>query len=183
MAAFWRDVDHSPVTVTEAIGEWSLAAWGALEDVAARWRKTITADQLAIEVQKRTGILTSLPADGWIGPVISLVAQRAAEDRGLALTAFVVDDEGRVLDSYRDVLKAEGREAVGRGDLEDHAGDVRMTAHRAYGACIPAGVTALPRKRGTRDVAAPAVRSDPKPKVCPRCYLVLPATGQCDNCN
>ncbi|MGL5405399.1 MAG: hypothetical protein ACRDAX_01200 [Propionibacteriaceae bacterium] len=183
MPAFWRDYDRSTVTVQEAIGEWSLEAWRILEDVAARWRKTITGQQLGIEVQKRTGIMTSVPEAEWIGFVISLVAQRAHESHGPILTSFIVDDAGNPHETYREVLGFEGNASPNPGELRDHALESRMTCHRAYGAKIPASATALPRKRVAAAPATVVAPREPRPTpVCPRCYLVLPATGQCDNC-
>lgn len=203
MATFWRDTDRSPVTVQEAIGEWSLVAHDVLEEAAGTWRRTVSQQRLAVEVQKRSGIITSLPDDAWLDHVVSLVAQRAHEDGGPALTAFVVDADGDVPDSYGEVLALEGLGEGSRGLRRQHALDARLLAHRLHRAAVPEGATAddllpaaprVPGARASRSTggavgrsrsAAPAkaVVEPPKPKVCPTCYLVLPATGRCDYCS
>lgn len=181
MPMFWRDADRSPVTVQEAVGEWALAAWDVLETVAARWNRTVAAEDLGAEVQRRSGIATSAPSATWLGPMLSLVAQRAHESRGPALTSLVTGDDGRVYAGYREVLALQGRSAF---DLDEHAREARMECHRAYGAKVPAGRTELPRKRTPGGAPAAAVKAaPPKPKVCPSCFLELPATGVCDDCD
>lgn len=194
MATFWRDVDRSPVGVEEAMGEWTLAAWQVLEDAAHVWRKTVSEERLGVEVQRRSDIHTALPVATWIGPVISLVAQRAHEEHGPVLTSLVVDDRGHVPESYREVVRLQGGGELGEAALEDHALDARLTCYRAYGARVPAGVTELPRSRRATVAAASvrrasggsAHRAEEKPaftpSFCPTCWLQLPLSGQCDNC-
>lgn len=183
MPAFWRDADRSPVTVQEAVGEWALSAWDVLEAVAARWGRTVEAADLAAEVQRRSGIVTSTPSSSWIGPVLSLVAQRAQESRGPVLTSLVTDG-GRAYAGFRDVLAAQGTPALGADDLAERAADAREATHRAYGAKEPARRASGGARTARAAKAAKPTRTEPpKPRVCPTCFLELPATGVCDNCD
>lgn len=184
--AFWHEVDGREATVQEAVGAWSMAAWWILEDVAARWKRTLTEEQLGYAVQKRSGVRTDLPVETWIGPVISLVAQRAHESKGVRLTCFITREDGHVPDSYKEVLALEGVQDPSPRMLQDHSLEQRMLGHRAYGATIPPhGV--LPRKRipaepkkTTLSVLMPEEKARP---VCQRCFIELPASGQCDWCD
>ncbi|GAB3708940.1 hypothetical protein [Mariniluteicoccus flavus] len=185
MTAFWRDTDRSAVPVQVAISEWALAAWDVLEAIAGRWNKTVTEDDLGSEVQRRSGIATSTPTDSWIGPVLSLVAQRSHESRGPALVSLVVDEAGHPVPAFREALGLEGRSALGAADLAEQARETRLSCHRAYGAKIPRGAAeAAPRTpRATKAAAAPAKPPNPQRAMCPKCFLEVPVTGVCDNCD
>lgn len=191
---FWAEVDGREVTVTEAMSAWALAGWEILEDTAAHWKRTLTEESLGLKVQTRSGIFTSLPVETWIGPLVSLLAQRAHESKGVRLTCYLVGADGIVADSYREVLALEGIAEATRRELQEHALEQRMLGHRAYDATIPAGGT-LPRKRIAAETSRRAVEPtevrttmsvlmpDEKPAaVCPSCWLQLPASGQCDFC-
>lgn len=196
MATFWRDTDRSPVTVQKAMGEWSLVGWDVLEEVATKWRRTITEARFAVDVQKRSGIITSLPDDAWVPTVLSLVAQRAREDRAPAITAFIVDEQGKLPTSYDEALRLDGLAGGSESMREQHALDARLMAHRIYGARMPMGAstddlvvaTRVPGTRGRPRGTGPAPTTrtvapePPRAKVCPSCYIQLPATGQCDYC-
>lgn len=182
MAPFWRDTDRSAVTVTEAISEWALVAWDVLEAVAARWRRTIDAEALGAEVQRRSGIHTDLPAATWIGPLLSLVTQRAHESHGPAVTSLVAGEDGGPHECFDEALTLAGTPGLTGLARRDAWLDARMACHRAYGAKIPAGVTELPRPRVRKVVEAAAPAPERVAPVCPRCFLQLPATGVCDDC-
>jgi len=118
------------------------------------------------------------------------------------LSAFCVGTDGRMGDRYRALV---GSVDSGPSDIEMHAATQRVEAHRYHGATLPVdgGRPTLPpqlakqrasapkpagtRTRTPRAKAPAAPRRHKNPEitraVCPTCFLQLPATGRCDNCD
>jgi hypothetical protein len=164
----WQATDHRPVTAQEARREWALVAHDILEEVARRYGRSVAYADLAGEVQRRSGIATNLELSSWLDDIISEVDVRCNESGEPRLIALI------------------DRPGVARTGEVPAA---RLACYEAYGAKIPtrkasrgAGRTrsATPAAPPTRKRAKVQERVRP---ICPRCFVELPATGICDNCD
>jgi hypothetical protein len=195
--------DGTTVDESDALEAWSRAARPVLVQVARRYGSLMAPADLAEEVQALSGVRTREPAPEWIDDVLDAVgAECGARDEPL-LSAFCVGSDGRVGERYAQVVIAiEGSRPV---DIEMHAATQRVEAHRYHGATLPVdgGRPALPPELAKQRASAPkpqaprtrtpraktpaAPRKPKKPEitraVCPTCFLQLPATGRCDNCD
>lgn len=181
---------------------WALAARHVLADTAREYHAVITVADLAHEVQQRTRIRTRQSPGLWIGDVLYRVALACQRRREPLLGALCVGPDGLMSDWYADTV------ATVRGDVvtdpEQHAAEERLECYRVNGAELPpgGGEPALPPRREPARRAvrtsparggtpAPAARRTPaarKPEpapapLCQTCFMVLPATGVCDNCD
>lgn len=165
----WQSIDHSPVTAAEADREWTLRATEILSEVASRYGRSIEYADLGTEVQRRSGILTDKALETWLDDVLREVARRCSEAGKPALNVLVDGDGSRV----------------------DPA--ARVSVYEAYGAKLPkarspraARPTRSPSKGAadsgerTKRATKPVERRRP---VCPTCFVELPSTGVCDNCD
>lgn len=168
MTGIWQDSDHRPVTLAEARQEWTLRAHEILAEIAGRWNRSIGYDDLAGEIQRRTGIRTDMDSEDWLDGVLSEINSRCVE-AGKPRLGALVELPGVPTDT-----------------------DARFSCYEAYGARRPrekaastraGGRTrreAEPRKAPSRRTVKPEDRVRP---MCPTCFVELPATGICDNCD
>lgn len=195
---------------TEAAREtFALAARHVLADVAGEYHATITVAELALAVQERTRIRNRQAPGLWIGDICYRVALDCRRRNEPLLGALCVGPDGRMSDWYADtVLTVRGDTVV---DPEQHAAEERLDCYRVHGADLPEGggvpgfppaptapVRAARARRAststtpggaaaprTRKASAPAPAKPQAPvaKTCPSCFMQLPSTGLCDNCD
>lgn len=162
----WQATDHRPVTAAEATREWALRAYEVLAEVAARYGRSVAYDDLAGEVQRRTGINTDMDPDLWLDDVLVEVGARCQESGKPSLNVLVDYPYTSRVDS-----------------------DARRACHQAYGAKLPrekaAGSGDARRGTGTRRAAATKriARPERARPICPTCFVELPGTGVCDTCD
>ena len=206
-------MNEVPWTNATAIGSeaarqtWALAARMHLADVAGDYHAVVQVADLADFVQQRSRIRTTQAMRHWIDDVLFRVMNECVDRREPLLGALVVDQFGRVGESYRVAVEELRRERI--GDLDEHAASERLDCYRVFGATLPPGggepgplpapaVTRvragsdLPRRPRTSSSAGgqgsaratprPAAREPAPPRVCDRCFLELPVSGVCDNC-
>jgi hypothetical protein len=181
---------------------WALAARMLLEETARDYHALVTYQELADYVQSRSRIRTRQPMRYWIGDVLFRVNQACAEKREPFLGALCVNAAGSVGDGYQVAIEELRRETM--ADPDDHAAAERLECYRWFGADLPPGggepalAPALqatregrsaprPARSSSRAPAAPRARkvaaADVAPKICPTCFMALPANGVCDNCD
>lgn len=192
----WRET--SDVGAEASRDAWALAARETLLEAAHRYRATVTPKQLAIEVQRRSGIRTKQQMHYWLGEVLGKVALDSASRDEPMLVALCADDADRVGDGYAVAVLAV------TGDRPEHpnahAAKERLECYRFFHAlglpadggsvAPPKPAAAAPRAVGTRRTAAPrtpAVKRPGKPAdlpqaICPTCFMAIPRSGVCDNC-
>lgn len=168
MQGIWQATDHRPISAQEAHREWALVAHDILEEVARRYGRSVAYADLAGEVQRRTGIATDLELGNWLDDVLTEVAERC-KDSSEPRLVVLVDRPGVA-----------------------HTSEIpaaRLECYEAYGAKIPAKKTSrgATRSRTTTSSVAPArkrakVQERLRP-ICQRCFVELPSTGICDNCD
>ncbi len=195
--------DGTAVDPADALEAWSRAARPVLVQVARRYGALMAPSDLAAEVQALSGIRTREPASAWIDDVLGAVALECGARGEPVLSAFCVGSDGRIGDCYADVVTT--LEGSRPRDIEMHAATQRLEAHRYHGATLPVdgGRPALPPQlaaqrasaskpsstrtpaKRAKAPAAPRKHKNPeRPRaVCPTCFLELPATGRCDNCD
>lgn len=208
---FWRQPSGTPTSEAIALEAWVQETYDLLGTVAFDYHGTITTAELAERVQESSGIRTSRHESAWLPKVLLPVAHLCRRNGEPPLTALVVDPHTRwVGEAYDDVLRVDDRlpilEPVKR---EMHASAARLECYRWAGSAPAGGGEPAPvpepvgRKRAPRPpgaaprtpraprAAAPAkpaappriAASDRPVTVCPRCFMAIPATGLCDNCD
>jgi len=184
---------------------WALAARHALENTARDYHAVITAAELGEFVQQRSRIRTKQAYRYWIGDVLYRVAHDCVRRREPVLGALCVNANGTMGDWYADTLLHLRDEQI--DDREQHAAEERLECYRYHGADLPPGggepalpprpepparAARAPRATGsTRPPRAPRAakpapapkKVEAAPKVCPTCFMALPASGQCDFCD
>jgi len=193
-------VEAATIGSESAHQTWALAATQVLEQVAADYHGLISVAALGVAIQERTRIRTRAPARQWLGDVLFRVTSDCFERRQPNLSALVVGDAGFMPDWYADtVLHLRGAAVA---DPEQHAAEERLDCYRELAADLPAdgGVPALPPRtqrpvrvssgsspRAPREprVSTPrrVAATDVVPKICPTCFMAIPASGICDNCD
>ena len=194
-----------PVDAVSARDAWARAARPILVQVARRYGALTTPNELAEEVQAHAGVQTREAAGLWIGDVLEDVGLECGARSEPLLPAFCIGPDGRIGERYQQLVV----HLIGSApaDIEVHAATERLEAHRYHGAIMPVdgGHPTLPRQLASQRAAAPkrtagtrapstrvkkavTPRKPKKPElpprpVCPTCFLQLPATGRCDNCD
>ena len=199
-----RTIDLENVRETYA-----LAARHVLADVAGDYHAVITVPELARQVQERTRIRNRQAPGLWVGDILFRVAKDCRRRSEPLLGALCVTSDGHMPEWYADTVNAVRGDVVDNPEM--HAAEERLECYRRHGAEIPAGggeaalppvreaVRRAPRSsvggtrtpagprapRAPRKAAAPKIlKPEPVPeKLCPSCFMVLPSTGVCDNCD
>ena len=167
---------------TDAKLAWSMAAREVLIRTARTYHGYITYGELAEEVQQVSGVRTRSQMRNWIGGVLGLVADECHGRGEPPLTALCVHQDETVGVGYGYVLELAG-EAV-PDDLDGHAAAARLGCYRYFGADVPEGggsPALTPKVAAARQRAAK--QREPVPVLCPRCFIQLPSSGHCDNCD
>ncbi len=181
----YREIDHSPVDFATAVAAWIVAARPALLRTAGTYRVTISYKELAEEVQVVSGIRTKMLPWHWIGRVLGGVARECHQRGEPMLSALCVHEDGTIGEGYGKAI-VENQGPPVPDDLDMHAAVERLNCHRFFGAPLPpdGGTPALTpqvaRKRNQARVRKGVQSVRP---VCPTCHLMLPLSGQCDNCS
>ncbi len=189
----WRET--SDVGADQSREEWTGAARETLLEAARRYRATVTAKELAIEVQRRSGIRTKQQMHYWLGEVLGRVALDSAQRDEPLLVSLCVDDDGRVGDGYAVAVRAAYGERP--ESPNGHAAKEQLECYRFFdavglpadgGSVAPPKVATAPRAKKAAARKAPATRRPTKPAdlpqtICPTCFMALPRSGICDNCD
>ncbi len=188
----WRptdsEADPDPVQPGEAEDAWAEAARDILKGVAGSYHRLIDRTDLAAQVQDVSGIHSSKNPHYWLSRVLAQVAAVNVVDGEPPLTALVVHRQtGAVGDDYDEVLRLTGADPItDEVAREKHAAEARMECYRWAGATMPAngGHAALSPRLDQRIVRErKRARDEATPTVCPTCFMTIPPTGVCDNCD
>ena len=189
---YWRPTDSEaapdPVPPGEAEDAWAVAAREILTVAAGTYHGLIDRTDLATQVQELSGIRSSKSPHYWLSRVLAQVASVNALEGEPPLTALVVHRQtGAVGDDYDEVLRLRGAEPItDEVAREKHAAEARMECYRRAGAAMPAsgGHAALSPRLDQRIVRErKRARESATPTVCPTCFMTIPPTGVCDNCD
>jgi hypothetical protein len=190
----WRETsDVGPEATRE---EWAAAARETLLESARRYRATIAPKDLAIEVQRRSGIRTRQLFHHWLGEVLGLVALDCARRDEPLLVALCTDDAGRVGEGYAVAVRAASGDRPENPNA--HAAKEQLECYRFFeavglpadgGSVAPPKVAApaTPRTRRAAAPKAPVIKNITKPaeippEICPTCFMAMPRSGVCENC-
>jgi hypothetical protein len=188
----WREISEvGPDATREA---WAVAARERLLEAAGRYRATVPPQELAIEVQRRSGIRTRQLWHHWLDEVLGLVALDSARLEEPLLVSLCADDAGRVTDGYAVAVRAAYGERPEHPNA--HAAKERLECYRHFdavglpadgGSVAPPKVVAAPKARKTATPRQPAAKrptkpADRPPEICPTCFMAIPRSGVCDNC-
>lgn len=200
----WRET--SEVGPEASRDAWALAGREALVETSRRYRATLTPKELALEMQRRSGIRTKQVPHLWLAEVLGRIALDAAAREEPNLASLCVDEAGHVGEGYAVAVRA----VTGSRpeDPDGHAAHERLACYRHFEAVgLPAGggsvaalLAATPRERTRATTSSrtprqaaprraparpsrPTKPADRPPAICPTCFMALPATGVCDYCS
>ncbi len=210
---FWREPDGQPTTRALAFEAWVIEAHGILRDAAHEYHAVVRDDHLAEWVQERSSIRTSRPHRQWMPQLLNPVIQLCEHHEEPPLVALVVTEkDGRVGEWFDEVRRVRGFGPIEPTlERERYASRARLECYQWAGVAPedggePAPVGPVRRTRapkapnattgtsaGATTKRTPAPKAEPKPgriaasdrpiNVCPRCFMAIPATGLCDNCD
>src|SRR5437016_3469283 len=115
----YREVDGSPIAMSEAKAAWAEIARAALEKTAGSYHETISYGELAEELQSRSGIRTRMLMHYWIGDVLGRVSRECHGRGEPLLSALCVHEDGTIGPGYSWAVGETYGESP--GDLEMHA--------------------------------------------------------------
>ncbi|WCO68932.1 hypothetical protein PO878_09370 [Iamia majanohamensis] len=179
-----RVSDGSEVSGPDSRRAWADAARPILEGVAGTYNATILDATLAEQVQVDSGVVSRQLSRYWIAKVMGLVAADCAGRDEPMLSALCIRTDGSTGGGYADaVTKARGEAPE---DAEVHAAAERLACYQRMGAAMPngGGRPTLTPEVAARRHRARSARGEPEfaRTTCPTCFMVLPHTGQCDEC-
>ncbi|MGA8258253.1 MAG: hypothetical protein WB767_16920 [Nocardioides sp.] len=207
---FWYEPEGTSTNEAIALDTWARVAHDVLEEVAAVYHDVVTEAAFAERIQWASGIHTTRPPDRWLRKLLAPLAVVHHQHGHPPLTALVVDARGWVGERYEDLLLAvDARPIVDPKAREQHAARARLECYQWAGSApegggfpaeVPTGRVRTARASSPRTPRAPgAPRAAKEPKtpaapkrvaasdkpitVCPRCFMAMPATGLCDNCD
>ncbi|SNQ46797.1 hypothetical protein FRACA_1560007 [Frankia canadensis] len=103
----YREADGTKVDFDAALAVWAEAARDALISVAHRYHAVTTYGELAEEVQRASGIRTTMLQMHWIGGVLGRVAEDCASRGEPLLSALCVQKQGGTVgDGYAGAVEA-----------------------------------------------------------------------------
>jgi hypothetical protein len=173
---FWREPDGTPTSETIALEVWARTAREILIRTAGTYHGVVREQELADELQDTTGIRTTRHYDRWLPKVLAPIAVLCERTAEPPLTSLVVGSSDDLeaarqrLECYRWAGSAPADGGV-PAQLPGSASPRRPASSRAATSRAPA-----PTKRRV-------AKSDQPVSVCPTCFMALPATGVCDNCD
>lgn len=181
----WRE-PHREMGIPRsvAVKEWSEAAIPILEEVASVYGGYIRYKDLAEMLQDRTGLRTTTLLVNWIGKPLEGVIRYCLERDLPALSALVVHaTDGRVGEGFNEFLTKTGRDPViDPLELEWVAAKERLKCYEIWCPDLPVGAEAK-LTREYEEKTRPREAKAPRPRaVCQSCGILLPNTGQCDDC-
>jgi hypothetical protein len=174
---FWHEPDGTPTSEAIALETWARVARDILVRTATTYHAVVRESDLAEELQNSTDIHTTRHHDLWLPKVlgpITVFCERMGEPNLSALVVGTSDD----IVAARDRL-----------ECYQWAGSAPADGG------VPAQLPGSAPKRAARPRSTTGARSSapaPKPRiaktdrpvsVCPTCFMALPATGVCDNCD
>ncbi|WP_022917508.1 hypothetical protein [Ruania albidiflava] len=178
------------VGVKEASDAWADAATETLLEVAGHYRGVITYAELAEQVQARTGLRTRASFRSWIGAVLAAVVARCHAQHLPPLTSLVVHradgqlgpDEATVqarLTCYCRFAEDVPAEVVAAAEAAQRA---KADEARAEQEAEAARRRSTRTRRSHRRSSPRSTPAEDAPRICPHCFVQLPASGICDEC-
>lgn len=184
---FWHEPGGQPTSESHALAAWVPRAHLLLIELAGTYHGVIREHELAASLQEQTGIHTTRPFAKWLEKVLTPVATLCEHAGEPPLTALVVAPDSDDLEAAR--LRLECYRWAGSAPAD--GGEPKplrvMTgrATRSRATSGGGGAARAPRApREPKPVAPKRVAKTDRPvAVCPTCFMAIPATGVCDNCD
>jgi hypothetical protein len=173
---FWHEPDGTPTSEAIALETWARVARDILVRTAATYHAVVRDSDLAEELKTSTQIHTTRHHDQWLPKVLGPIAVFCERMEEPNLTALVVGTSD-------DLVAARER-------LECYQWAGSAPADGGVPAQLPGSAPKRPVRpraasasRSSAPAAKPRVAKSDRPvSVCPTCFMALPATGVCDNC-
>ncbi|MGO4604635.1 hypothetical protein [Terrabacter sp. 2YAF2] len=169
---------------------WAKAAYEVLVETAGRYNAVITYSELAEQVQRRSSLRTKSQMRNWIGGLlVDLVKVNHVRNEPPLASLVVHKDDGQVGAAYDEVLRVAGESPASDPlERENRAAAARLECYRHWGADVPADAqpTLSVRARVVRartPVARTVHAEERRGAVCPTCFMEMPVSGACPNCD
>ncbi|GAB3879493.1 hypothetical protein [Terrabacter terrigena] len=185
------------VTPQVAHPYWAKHAYEVLVETAGRYDAVITYSELAEEVQRRSSLWSKSEMRTWIGGLLADMAKvNHARDEPPLTSLVVHKQDGRASSGYDEARRLAGQRPLDDPDeRETQAANARLECYRHWGADVPADArpTVHTRTREARERSPRTSRSVPgatsraaneerRGAVCPTCFMEMPLSGVCPNC-
>lgn len=173
---FWHEPDGTPTSETIALETWARAAREILVRTAGTYHAVIREPELAAELQSTTSIHTTRSHDRWLPKVLAPLAVLCESRGDPPLTSLVVGTSDDLAAARQRLLCYQwaGSAPADGGVPAQLPGSAPRRPARAR-----ASASREPAPAPKRRVA----KTDQPVAVCPNCFMALPATGVCDNCD
>src|SRR6478609_5190331 len=169
---------------------WAKHAYEVLVETAGRYNAVITYSELAEEVQRRSSLRTKSQMRNWIGALLAdLVKVNHVRNEPPLASLVVRKDDGQVGAGYDEALRVAGEAPITDPlERETHAAAARLECYRHWGADVPAdAVPTLSVRARVVKARTPVVRTAHvearRGAVCPTCFMEMPVSGACPNCD
>lgn len=180
---FWREPEGTPTSEANALSAWVPEAHELLAETAMSYHAHLDVAEFGRRLQERSHVHTTRPPERWLEKVLAPVAALCEHAGEPPLTSLVVADPKRD-DITAARLRLECYRWAGSAP-EDGGLPSPLAPTRTRAASRPSRVPGAPRtERTPPPPRTPRVAASDKPvAVCPTCFMALPATGRCDNCD
>lgn len=179
----YRVSDNTAVEFDDALEEWAKSARIFLLDLAGTYNAHIAYGELAEQVQEATGIRTRSLMNHWIGYVLGRVARTCGTKGEPLLSALCTQKTGAMGPGYG-IGVTYARGGIAPENPDAHAAAERLACYREFASDMPndggtekiLGITRVKAPRAPKPVP-------PQRAICPQCFLQIPASGRCDQCD
>lgn len=182
---FWREPGGEPTSEVHALEAWVPAAHELLCEVAESYHAHLDLEEFAEKVQVRSLVRTSRAADRWVEKVLAPVAAWSQRQGEPSLVSLVVADpraDGIEIARRRLACYVWAGSAPADGGVPAPLAPTRGSRSRSASTTRVSASTRAPRE--SRPAPKPRVAASDRPvTVCPTCFMAVPATGVCDNCD
>ena len=127
--------DGTEVPHGEALAQWASVAYGALKNAAHSYNQVIGYAELSQIVQAETDLWTRMLVPNWIGSVLEIAAQQAADAEEPPLTSLCLHADGTIGDGYERAPKY--GQASTAADIELRAAEDRLLCYQRFAADLP----------------------------------------------
>ena len=174
---FWHEPDGTPTSEAIALENWARTAREVLVRTAATYHAVIRDAELAQELQATTGIHTTRSLDKWLPKILGPIDRYCEQSGEPQLSSLVVgtSDDLETARARLECYRWAGSAPADGGVPAQLPGSAPRRTSRPRTASSRAGTAAPPKRR--------VAKTDRPIAVCPTCFMALPATGVCDNCD
>jgi hypothetical protein len=176
---FWHEPEGTPTSEALALETWTPIAHEILVRTAGTYHAVVRETALAEELLATSSIRTTRHHDRWLSKVLAPIALLCEHNGEPPLTSLVVgaSDDLEAARQRLECYRWTGSAPADGGVPAQLPGSAPKRAAR------PRSATRTSERSPARTPAPRVAKTDKPVAVCPTCFMALPATGVCDNCD